>query len=179
MGLQDQVAADVKGEGKAADEGSASASGWSPRAEERERNLRARKEKLVLEARRCVCFPSYLVAAPPSGDSSPLRVMSVCADRAFVPCTQKAVGEGSAAASGSRRGSASGRRDVVGSGALPGLRMGRLLAFLLYPGNIISKGRRRAILESHFAAQKLPHARTFGSADSRLSCWCSACEPET
>ncbi|KWU47197.1 hypothetical protein RHOSPDRAFT_31340 [Rhodotorula sp. JG-1b] len=52
MGLQEQVAADVKGKGKAAEEGSASASGWSPRAEERERNLRARKEKLVLEARR-------------------------------------------------------------------------------------------------------------------------------
>ncbi|GAA5983924.1 hypothetical protein JCM10908_005976 [Rhodotorula pacifica] len=56
MGLQAQVAADVKGKGKASDEGagsaSASASGWSPKAEERERNLRARKEKLVLEARR-------------------------------------------------------------------------------------------------------------------------------
>ncbi|GAA5960853.1 hypothetical protein JCM8115_000175 [Rhodotorula mucilaginosa] len=52
MGLQAQVAADVKGKGKAAEEGSASASGWSPKAEERERNLRARKERLVLEARR-------------------------------------------------------------------------------------------------------------------------------
>ncbi|GAA5878962.1 hypothetical protein JCM3774_000675 [Rhodotorula dairenensis] len=52
MGLQAQVAADVKGKGKAAEEGPASASGWSPKAEERERNLRARKEKLVLEARR-------------------------------------------------------------------------------------------------------------------------------
>lgn len=52
MGLQAQVAADVKGKGKAAEEGAASASGWSPKAEERERNLRARKEKLVLEARR-------------------------------------------------------------------------------------------------------------------------------
>ncbi|POY75196.1 hypothetical protein BMF94_1828 [Rhodotorula taiwanensis] len=52
MGLQAQVAADAKGKGKATEDGSASAGGWSPKAEERERNLRARKEKLVLEARR-------------------------------------------------------------------------------------------------------------------------------
>lgn len=64
MGLQAQVAADVKGKGKAAEEGSASTSGWSPKAEERERNLRARKEKLVLEARRYVrLFAFHLVAA--------------------------------------------------------------------------------------------------------------------
>ncbi|BGP55783.1 hypothetical protein JCM8202_005652 [Rhodotorula sphaerocarpa] len=52
MGLQAQVAADVKGRGKATDEDTGFSSGWSPKAEEREKNLRARKEKLVLEARR-------------------------------------------------------------------------------------------------------------------------------
>lgn len=57
MGLQAQVAADVKGRGKATDEDTGSSSGWSPKAEEREKNLRARKQKLVLEARRSVRFP--------------------------------------------------------------------------------------------------------------------------
>lgn len=54
MGLQNKVVADDKGKGKEVESGQGGG-GWSPNAAERERNLRARKEKLVLEARRCVC----------------------------------------------------------------------------------------------------------------------------
>ncbi|GAA5996595.1 CUE domain-containing protein [Rhodotorula paludigena] len=50
LGLQDKVASDDKGKAKEAE--AASATGWSTSASEREKNLRARKEKLVLEARR-------------------------------------------------------------------------------------------------------------------------------
>lgn len=79
MGLQAQVAADVKGKGKATGEDAESSSGWSPKAEEREKNLRARKEKLVLEARRSVrsrglplpchpwCLPSWSFDMSSSG----------------------------------------------------------------------------------------------------------------
>ncbi|GJN90620.1 hypothetical protein Rhopal_003632-T1 [Rhodotorula paludigena] len=50
LGLQDKVASDDKGKAKEAE--AASATGWSTSASEREKNLRARKEKLVLQARR-------------------------------------------------------------------------------------------------------------------------------
>ncbi|GAA5820335.1 hypothetical protein JCM11251_005580 [Rhodosporidiobolus azoricus] len=50
MGLQSRTAADEKGKGKES-EGQLKA-GWSPSAAEREKNLRARKERLVLDARR-------------------------------------------------------------------------------------------------------------------------------
>ncbi|KPV74751.1 uncharacterized protein RHOBADRAFT_65076, partial [Rhodotorula graminis WP1] len=58
MGLQAKVAADDhdqgkgKGKGKEVDGEPLKAGGWSPDASQREQNLRARKEKLVLEARR-------------------------------------------------------------------------------------------------------------------------------
>ncbi|TNY19691.1 hypothetical protein DMC30DRAFT_289845 [Rhodotorula diobovata] len=54
MGLQAKVAAEDKGKGKAGEgsAGAGAAGGWSPDASQREQNLRARKEKLVLEARR-------------------------------------------------------------------------------------------------------------------------------
>ncbi|BGP32195.1 hypothetical protein JCM10296v2_003975 [Rhodotorula toruloides] len=51
MGLQNKVVSEEKGKGKEV-EGSQGGGGWSPNAAEREKNLRARKEKLVLEARR-------------------------------------------------------------------------------------------------------------------------------
>ncbi|BGP08195.1 hypothetical protein JCM10049v2_004041 [Rhodotorula toruloides] len=50
MGLQNKVVSEDKGKGKEVE--GAQAGGWSPNAAEREKNLRARKEKLVLEARR-------------------------------------------------------------------------------------------------------------------------------
>ncbi|GAA5910397.1 hypothetical protein JCM8208_004465 [Rhodotorula glutinis] len=54
MGLQAKVAADAhdKGKGREGEGETAKAGGWSPDASQREQNLRARKEKLVLEARR-------------------------------------------------------------------------------------------------------------------------------
>jgi hypothetical protein len=54
------------------------------------------------------------VAAPPSGDSSALRVVNERADRVWIPRAQKAAGEGSVATSRSR----GGRRDVVDSGSI-------------------------------------------------------------
>ncbi|GAA5821621.1 hypothetical protein JCM3770_005702 [Rhodotorula araucariae] len=50
MGLQAKVAAEDKGKSKEAE--TTTSAGWSPDASQREQNLRARKEKLVLEARR-------------------------------------------------------------------------------------------------------------------------------
>ncbi|BGP40245.1 hypothetical protein JCM10450v2_004224 [Rhodotorula kratochvilovae] len=50
MGLQAKVAAEDKGKGKETE--AVTSAGWSPDASQREQNLRARKEKLVLEARR-------------------------------------------------------------------------------------------------------------------------------
>jgi len=64
MGLQAKVAADDHeqgtgaGKGKEADGSPLKGAGWSPDASQREQNLRARKEKLVLEARRCVLLSS-------------------------------------------------------------------------------------------------------------------------
>ncbi|GAA6033991.1 hypothetical protein JCM8097_000637 [Rhodosporidiobolus ruineniae] len=55
MGLQSQAASQtpIKGKGKGKEEESAGEmGGWSPSASERERKLRERKERLVLEARR-------------------------------------------------------------------------------------------------------------------------------
>ncbi|GAA5909729.1 hypothetical protein JCM6882_008475 [Rhodosporidiobolus microsporus] len=60
MGLQGRAAVEDHGKGKGKgkgkeveeDEGAGTRVGWSPSAAERERNLRARKERLVLEARR-------------------------------------------------------------------------------------------------------------------------------
>ncbi|GAA5840134.1 hypothetical protein JCM9279_002287 [Rhodotorula babjevae] len=60
MGLQAKVAADDheqgqgkgKGKGREGEGSPGKGAGWSPDASQREQNLRARKEKLVLEARR-------------------------------------------------------------------------------------------------------------------------------
>ncbi|GAA5864538.1 hypothetical protein JCM8547_005573 [Rhodosporidiobolus lusitaniae] len=50
LGLQSRTAVEANGKGKEVREGKPA--GWSTNASEREQNLKARKEKLVLEARR-------------------------------------------------------------------------------------------------------------------------------
>lgn len=80
MGLQAKVAAEDKGKGKAGEgsAGAGAAGGWSPDASQREQNLRARKEKLVLEARRCV---SLSVSLSPRRLSWPSLVQASLSDQ--------------------------------------------------------------------------------------------------
>jgi hypothetical protein len=53
--------------------------------------------------------------------------------------------------------------------------MRRVLAFLYYPGDIrLQSERDRPDTQKEVAGESLAR-----SAHSRLSCWCSACEPGT
>ncbi|GAA5985089.1 hypothetical protein JCM11641_006354 [Rhodosporidiobolus odoratus] len=64
MGLQSRAAMEEKGKGKAREE-TGDKVGWSPDSRERERRLRERKEKLVLEARRKLLEKRARSGAPP------------------------------------------------------------------------------------------------------------------